>query len=59
MDLLEATLLWRHLAPTCPDTLCSHPFTDDDPFYINEIPNVYFSGNMKKFETKLVVNNKM
>lgn len=57
MKLLEATLLWRHLAPTAPDTLGCHSFTDEDPFYIYQIPNVYFAGNMKKFETKLIVND--
>ena len=56
--MLEATLLWRHLAPTAPDTMRCHPFTDDDPFYINSVPNVYFAGNMNRFDTKLVLNEK-
>ena len=58
MDLLTATLLWRHLTPTSPDSLGCHPYTDDDPFYINKLPNVYFYGNSKDFSTKLILNEK-
>ncbi|KAH8976466.1 DNA polymerase alpha/epsilon subunit B-domain-containing protein [Lactarius hatsudake] len=31
LDLAEATLKWRHIAPTAPDTLWCHPFFALDP----------------------------
>ena len=55
--MLKATLFWRHLSPTSPDSLACHPFTDDDPFYIDRTPNVYFYGNAKEFSTQLILNN--
>ena len=30
--LLANTCMWRHLAPTAPDTLASYPFSEMDPF---------------------------
>ncbi|KAK8635077.1 hypothetical protein V6N13_022955 [Hibiscus sabdariffa] len=54
LDFLEGTLKWRHLAPTAPNTLGCYPFTDRDPFLIDSCPDVYFVGNQKKYETRLV-----
>ncbi|RWS09785.1 DNA polymerase delta subunit 2-like protein [Dinothrombium tinctorium] len=54
VDILERTLLWRHLVPSAPDTLASYPFSDKDPFVITECPHVYFAGNQKSFNTKLI-----
>ena len=54
VDWLERTLEWLHFAPTAPDTLAEFPFDQSDPLVINEYPNIYFVGNMEKFETKLV-----
>lgn len=54
LEWLERTLIWRHYAPTGPDTLSIHPFLDNDPFVMKEWPDVYFAGNMDKYETKLV-----
>ncbi|KAK8979718.1 hypothetical protein V6N11_027753 [Hibiscus sabdariffa] len=31
-----------------------YPFTDRDPFLIDSCPDVYFVGNQKKYETRLV-----
>lgn len=50
--IMEKTLIWRHLAPTAPDTLHCYPYADKDPFIITELPHVYFAGNQEKFETK-------
>eukprot|EP00252_Welwitschia_mirabilis_P002633 TRINITY_DN12578_c0_g1_i1.p1 TRINITY_DN12578_c0_g1~~TRINITY_DN12578_c0_g1_i1.p1 ORF type:complete len:181 (+),score=45.59 TRINITY_DN12578_c0_g1_i1:26-544(+) len=48
LDYMERTLRWRHLAPTAPDTLGCYPFTDRDPFVIDDCPHVYFCGNQKE-----------
>ena len=50
MAALRKTLLWRHLAPTAPDTLCCYPFLDRDPFVIESAPDLYFVGNCDRFE---------
>lgn len=54
LELLEATLRWRHLAPTAPDSLASYPYSDEDPFVVQDSPHVYFAGNQRQFDTKLV-----
>jgi DNA polymerase delta subunit 2 len=56
-DLLEKTLEWGHLAPSAPDTLRTYPFHENDPLIIKEYPEVYFTGNQKTFETKLISIN--
>lgn len=52
--MMERTLRWRHVAPTCPDTLWSYPFQNLDPFVIENCPHVYFVGNQPKFETSFI-----
>lgn len=54
MTLAEATLRWRHLAPTAPDTLWCHPYFARDPFVIPQTPDIYVVGNQPAFATKLV-----
>ena len=54
LSMLENTLLWRHMAPTAPDTLWCHPFRDDDPFIVRQTPDIYIVGGQKKFGTRLV-----
>ncbi|CDO70693.1 hypothetical protein BN946_scf184798.g8 [Trametes cinnabarina] len=54
MTLAEATLRWRHLAPTAPDTLWCHPFLKRDPFILTQTPDLYVVGNQPAFATKLV-----
>lgn len=56
LDLLTNTLYWRHLAPTAPDTLACHPFTDTDPFIIAQLPNLYFAGQQKGYGSRLVTD---
>lgn len=53
VDILDQTITWRHLAPTAPDSVPSYPFRDRDPFVMDEVPHVYFTGNSKSFNTKL------
>lgn len=54
LEWLERTLIWRHYAPTGPDTLPIHPFFKNDPFVMKECPDIYFAGNMDKYDTKLI-----
>ncbi|XP_028047859.2 DNA polymerase delta subunit 2 isoform X2 [Monomorium pharaonis] len=54
LEWLERTLIWRHYAPTGPDTLPLYPFFKNDPFVMNEWPDIYFAGNMDEYDTKLV-----
>ncbi|KAF8464603.1 DNA polymerase alpha/epsilon subunit B-domain-containing protein [Kalaharituber pfeilii] len=54
LGMIERTLRWRHIAPTCPDTLWSYPFQNTDPFVLERCPHVYFVGNQPRFETKVV-----
>ncbi|KAI9144762.1 DNA polymerase alpha/epsilon subunit B-domain-containing protein [Paraphysoderma sedebokerense] len=54
LQLAEKTLIWRHLAPTAPDTLWCYPFRDQDPFVVQSRPNVYFLGNQPEYKTSLL-----
>ncbi|RMD41893.1 hypothetical protein DV735_g3215, partial [Chaetothyriales sp. CBS 134920] len=54
LDVLEATLRWRCVAPTAPDTLWCYPFQTRDQFVLDECPHVYFVGNQPRFETAVV-----
>ncbi|KAH8998872.1 DNA polymerase alpha/epsilon subunit B-domain-containing protein [Lactarius hatsudake] len=54
LDLAEATLKWRHIAPTAPDTLWCHPFLALDPFIISQTPDIYAIGCQPRFATRLV-----
>jgi len=44
LEGLELCLQARHLAPTAPDTLMTQPFEDKDPFVLDAVPHVLFSG---------------
>ncbi|KAF2809936.1 DNA polymeras-like protein subunit delta-2 [Mytilinidion resinicola] len=50
LDIMDAMLRWRCIAPTAPDTLWCYPFQEDDPLLVKECPHVYFAGNMPKFD---------
>ncbi|KAA1471233.1 hypothetical protein DENSPDRAFT_819272 [Dentipellis sp. KUC8613] len=56
LGLAEATLRWRHIAPTAPDTLWCHPFFTTDPFILAQTPDIYIIGNQPKFATRLVTD---
>ncbi|XP_026762534.2 DNA polymerase delta subunit 2 [Galleria mellonella] len=51
LDAMRSTLKWRHMAPTCPDTVPCTPCVDTDPFIIQNCPAIYFSGNCEEFAT--------
>ena len=56
LDILTNTLLWRHMAPTAPDTLPCYPFGDSDPFVISPhyLPHVYFAGGGGSYGSRWV-----
>ncbi|PIA15587.1 hypothetical protein COEREDRAFT_44674 [Coemansia reversa NRRL 1564] len=49
-QLAARSLLWRHIAPSAPDTLWCYPFTQYDPFIVRRLPHVYFFGNQPTFD---------
>lgn len=53
LEALKCLLVWSHIAPTAPDTLPCYPYYEQDPFIINECPNVFFAGNTAEFQTEL------
>ncbi|KPI91675.1 DNA polymerase delta small subunit [Papilio xuthus] len=53
LEIMRKTLQWRHLAPTCPDTVPCTPCIETDPFTIYNCPAIYFSGNCREFATDL------
>ncbi|XP_031826431.2 DNA polymerase delta subunit 2 isoform X2 [Nomia melanderi] len=57
LSWLECTLIWSHYAPTAPDTVPAYPYSQIDPFVMTEFPDIYFVGNMDKYDTKLVAAN--
>ena len=59
LDWLERTLIWRHFAPTAPDTLPAYPYFGTDPFVMRECPDIYFVGNMEKYDTKLYLGKSL
>lgn len=48
MEALVMSLNALHLAPTAPDTLLAQPIPQDDPFVIETVPHVLFSGGHAK-----------
>lgn len=53
LEIMRKTLEWRHIAPTCPDTIPCTPCVDSDPFIIQNCPGIYFSGNCEEFATDM------
>ena len=61
---MEALLRWGHLAPTAPDTLPCHPFSEgNDPLLLRQpaaqhqeggIPHIFFAGNQSQLEAREV-----
>ncbi len=54
LERLHATLMWRHMAPTAPDSLGCYPVKNFDPFILEDAPDVYFAGNQPGFSTRLL-----
>jgi DNA polymerase delta subunit 2 len=57
LDMAEATLRWRHMAPTAPDTLWIRPFFTSDPFVLQKTPHIYVHGCQPRFATRLIKDN--
>lgn len=53
LEWLEKSISWRHMCPTAPDTLPAYPFFEKDLFIMKTCPDIYFTGNAPKYETKL------
>ncbi|KAF8305344.1 hypothetical protein DL93DRAFT_358754 [Clavulina sp. PMI_390] len=54
LGMARAMMQWRHIAPTCPDTLWCYPFFDGDPFLLDYSPGIYAVGNQPSFASSLV-----
>ncbi|KAF1997979.1 DNA polymeras-like protein subunit delta-2 [Amniculicola lignicola CBS 123094] len=54
IEVMEMMLRWRCIAPTAPDTLWCYPFQDDDPLMVRDCPHIYFAGNQRSFQTKVI-----
>lgn len=50
IEIMKIILQAGHIGPTCPDTLACYPFYGQDPFILEELPNVFFCGNQKQFK---------
>mmetsp|Transcript_71730 Transcript_71730/g.115804 ORF Transcript_71730/g.115804 Transcript_71730/m.115804 type:complete len:658 (-) Transcript_71730:142-2115(-) len=48
LQALVTCLEARHLAPTAPDTLATAPWTESDPFVMDSVPHVLFSGGHRQ-----------
>lgn len=60
LDLIEYCLRWQNIIPSAPDTICSYPFKENDPFILNEWPHVYVVGNQPHFgerDVKVSIKN--
>ena len=54
LSMAASTLHWRHMAPTAPDTLWCHPYFTEDPFILENTPDLYIVGNQPAFGTRMV-----
>jgi DNA polymerase delta subunit 2 len=50
LEALATSLDACLLAPTAPDTLGTQPFSEDDPFIIEKVPQILFSGGHDQLE---------
>ncbi|CAG9793807.1 unnamed protein product [Diatraea saccharalis] len=51
LEVMKKTLQWRHIAPTCPDTIPCTPCVATDPFIMYNCPSIYFNGDCDEFAT--------
>lgn len=49
LDLMECTMKWQNIVPTCPDTIWCYPYKNKDPFILTEWPHLYVVGNQPDF----------
>lgn len=54
LSCMEAMLKWRHLIPMAPESVPCKPFTDSDPFIIDNNPHVFFTAGQRTFEDRLI-----
>lgn len=54
LTALELSIKWRHMIPSAPSTIYCNPFYDREPFIIDNIPDIYFTANQDKFESKIL-----
>ena len=52
LDIMERLVTWGHIAPTTPETLGCYPFNNNDPFILEQVPNIFFAGNQPEFDTR-------
>jgi len=54
LEMMEAMMRWRLMAPTAPDTLWCYPFQDGDQFVLKECPHVFVVGNQPRLESTVI-----
>lgn len=53
-EILEKMLHWRHIIPTAPDSLAAYPYSNEDPFILENTPHVFFAGGQASYQSSLV-----
>jgi DNA polymerase II small subunit/DNA polymerase delta subunit B len=57
IDIMESHLMFNHLAPSAPSSLFTAPSLTD-LLVLKHLPNIYFSGGMTKFASKVLTLGK-
>jgi DNA polymerase delta subunit 2 len=50
-EILQEMLAWRHIIPTAPDSLAAYPYSDEDPFILEQAPHVFFAGGQPSYQS--------
>jgi DNA polymerase delta subunit 2 len=53
-EILGQMLQWRHIIPTAPDSLATYPYSDEDPFILDQTPHVFFAGGQASYQSTLL-----
>ena len=53
-EILAQMLQWRHIIPTAPDSLAAYPYSDEDPFILDQTPHVFFAGGQASYQSTLL-----
>ena len=56
INLLKKSLQWGHIAPTAPDSLSCYPYLKEDPFVMEDAPDIFFAGNQDQYESDTFTN---